>query len=90
MMNEDRDYCKNREESLDPNGCFHMCHSTGRLGRIWVWIVGCPRFQILDSWRVDAGDINDANRHIDGSPLLFLYWSSHRGNVQRTNNQTVG
>ena len=46
------DKCRYRQEKLDPEGCFKQVSTTGFLGRLWVWICGCGRYKIANSWRV--------------------------------------
>ena len=35
------DTCKERQDELDPDGCFRGWGSTGILGRLWTKLVGC-------------------------------------------------
>ena len=37
-------FCRHRQPSLDPEGCFVQAGSTGIIGRFLRWVFGCERF----------------------------------------------
>jgi len=43
------DTCRYRQRTLDPEGCFHQMYTTGFIGRLLVWILGCDRYQRDDN-----------------------------------------
>ena len=49
MLSPCDDNCANRQESLDPYGCFHEHGSTGIVGRFMTSIFGCKYYRRLDN-----------------------------------------
>lgn len=41
------DYCRYRQKSLDPEGCFKQVSSTGFVGRWLVRMEGCESFRVV-------------------------------------------
>lgn len=39
------DNCKNRQKSLDPEGCFYQYGTTGICGRLITMIFGCEYYR---------------------------------------------
>ena len=39
------DGCLNRQERLDPCGCWKQCSSTGCVGRFLRWLCGCGGYR---------------------------------------------
>lgn len=38
-------HCKNRQSSLDPEGCWKQCSTTGYIGRGTRWLFGCECYK---------------------------------------------
>ncbi|MFA5745692.1 MAG: hypothetical protein WC932_02405 [archaeon] len=47
MISPCDDDCAERQESLDPEGCFHMYGYTGKWGRFVKMIFGCRGYRRL-------------------------------------------
>lgn len=49
MLSPCDDNCTNRQEPLDPEGCFHQHGSTGIFGRFMKSIFGCEYYRSLNN-----------------------------------------
>ena len=48
MLSPCDDNCANRQESLDPEGCFNGYGTTGVIGRFIKMIFGCEHYRRLN------------------------------------------